>query len=91
MKEKQWVFRYLVPALLSIFLIAPFTVLAADPIIIGVPTSTGFLEGKEGLRAVELAVSEINSTGGVMVGKEKRQFKLGLRKISKSFKKQEKA
>ena len=76
MKEKQRMFRYLVPALLGILFFTPMVALAADPIVIGVPTSTGFLEGKEGLKAVELAVSEINSAGGVKVGKEKRLFKV---------------
>ena len=42
--------------------------LAADPIVIGIPTSTGFLEGKEALKAVNLAVDEINAKGGVDVG-----------------------
>jgi branched-chain amino acid transport system substrate-binding protein len=45
---------------------------AAAPVVIGVPTSTGFLEGKEALKAVELAVEEINAAGGVTVGGEKR-------------------
>lgn len=49
---------------------------AAEPIIVGIPTSLGFLEGKEGLRAVEMAVGEINAKGGVMVGGEKRPFKV---------------
>ena len=48
--------------------------IAADPIVIGVPTSTGFLEGKEALKAVNLAVDEINATGGVNVGGTKRLF-----------------
>ncbi len=47
---------------------------AADPIVIGIPTSTGFLEGKEALKAVNLAVDEINATGGVNVGGTKRPF-----------------
>ena len=42
--------------------------IAAEPIVIGVPTSTGFLEGKEALKAVNLAVEEINAKGGVSVG-----------------------
>jgi branched-chain amino acid transport system substrate-binding protein len=46
----------------------------ADPVVIGVPTSTGFLEGKEALKAVELAVEEINAKGGVKVGDAKRPF-----------------
>jgi len=51
-------------------------VLAADPIILGVPTSLGFLEGKEGLFCVNMAVDEINKAGGVNVGGEKRPFKV---------------
>jgi len=50
--------------------------LAAKPIVIGVPTSIGFLEGKESLKAVEMAVDEINANGGVMVGSTKRPFKV---------------
>ena len=49
---------------------------AAEPIVIGVPTSLGFLEGKESHKAVQMAVSEINAKGGVMVGGEKRPFKV---------------
>lgn len=49
-------------------------VLAADPVVIGVPTSTGFLEGKEALKAVQLAVEEINAAGGVNVAGTKRPF-----------------
>jgi branched-chain amino acid transport system substrate-binding protein len=49
---------------------------AAEPMVIGVPTSTGFLEGKEALKAVNLAVEEINAKGGITVGTEKRLFKV---------------
>ncbi len=49
---------------------------AAEPIVLGVPTSLGFLEGKEALAAVNLAVEEINAAGGVSVGGEKRLFKV---------------
>lgn len=52
-------------------------VLAADdPIILGVPTSLGFLEGKEGLFCVNMAVDEINKAGGVDVGGTKRMFEV---------------
>ena len=51
-------------------------VYAAEPIVIGVPTSLGFLEGKESHKAVQLAVNEINAKGGVKVGGEKRPFKV---------------
>jgi branched-chain amino acid transport system substrate-binding protein len=46
----------------------------AEPIVIGVPTSTGFLEGREGLAIVQMAVEEINAKGGVKVGSETRKF-----------------
>ena len=49
---------------------------AADPIVIGVPTSLGTIEGKESLNAVNLAVEEINKAGGVRVGGQQRLFKV---------------
>jgi len=51
-------------------------VFAADPIVIGVPTSLGFLEGKEAHKAVQMAVSEINAKGGVNVGGTKQPLKV---------------
>lgn len=49
---------------------------AAQPVILGVPTSIGFLEGKEGLFCVNMAVDEINKAGGVNVGGVMRPFKV---------------
>ncbi|MFZ0928159.1 MAG: ABC transporter substrate-binding protein [Syntrophobacteraceae bacterium] len=49
---------------------------AAEPVVIAVPTSLGFLEGKEALKAVEMAVSEINAKGGISVGGQKRLFEV---------------
>jgi len=54
--------------------VVPNHLFAAEPIVLGVPTSLGYLEGKEGLASVKLAVDEINATGGVMVGSTKRPF-----------------
>jgi branched-chain amino acid transport system substrate-binding protein len=55
------------------FCLAPFSnTLAADPIVIGVPTSLGFLEGKESHKVVQMAISEINAKGGITVGGQKR-------------------
>jgi branched-chain amino acid transport system substrate-binding protein len=48
----------------------------AEPITIAVPTSLGFLEGKESLKAVQMAVEEINAKGGVKVGSDMRHFKI---------------
>jgi len=56
--------------------IAALTKKAAEPIILGVPTSLGFLEGKEGLACVNMAVDEVNGAGGVNVGGVKRPFKV---------------
>jgi len=59
-----------------VWLISGPAAYAAEPIVIGVPTSLGFLEGKESHKAVQLAVSEINAGGGVKVGSEMRPFKV---------------
>ncbi|MBS4026871.1 MAG: ABC transporter substrate-binding protein, partial [Clostridia bacterium] len=52
------------------------TVVEVKPIILGVPTALGTIEGADSLRAVELAVKEINANGGVTVGGEKRPLKI---------------
>lgn len=49
---------------------------AAQPIIIGVPTALGTIEGGDSLNAVKMAVEEINSKGGVIVGGTKRPFQV---------------
>lgn len=48
----------------------------AEPIVIGVPTALGSIEGADALRAVEMAADEVNAEGGVDVGGEKRPFKV---------------
>ena len=50
--------------------------IAAEPIVIAVPTSLGFLEGKESHKVVQMAVSEINARGGVSVGGVQRPFEV---------------
>ncbi|MBU1742201.1 MAG: ABC transporter substrate-binding protein, partial [Proteobacteria bacterium] len=55
---------------------APSMAKKGKPIIIAVPTSLTFLEGRESINAVKLAVSEINARGGVKVGGVKRRFKV---------------
>lgn len=49
---------------------------AAEPILIGIPTSTTAIEGRESVNVVQMAVEEINAKGGVKVGAEKRPFKI---------------
>jgi branched-chain amino acid transport system substrate-binding protein len=57
-------------------LAVPLPGAAADPIVLGVPTALGTLEGADSLRAAQLAVKEINDAGGVQVGKEKRKLEI---------------
>ena len=54
----------------------PLAVASSKPIIIGVPTSLYTPFGRDGLKAVRLAIEQINSAGGVKVGHEMRPFKV---------------
>lgn len=47
-----------------------------NPIILGVATSLGAIEGSGSLKAAQLAVDEINANGGVDVGGTKRPFEI---------------
>jgi branched-chain amino acid transport system substrate-binding protein len=51
-------------------------VTAQEPIVLGVPTSTTVLEGREALKAVEMAVEELNAKGGIKVGETKRPIRI---------------
>ncbi len=65
--------------LLSVIVLAIISGLACyaeDPILVGVPTALTALEGRESLNAVQMAVDEINATGGVKVGSAKRLLKI---------------
>jgi branched-chain amino acid transport system substrate-binding protein len=46
-----------------------------DPIVIGVPTALGSIEGRDGWMAIQMAVDEINAKGGVQVGGTKHLLK----------------
>ena len=70
------IFRIVISMAIAICLFYPVTSFAADPIIIGVPTSLKTLEGSEGLKAIELAVEQINAKGGVKVGNQMRPLKV---------------
>jgi len=49
---------------------------AAEPIVVGVPTSIYTPFGRGCVKSIELAVEEINAAGGVKVGNEKRPLKI---------------
>jgi branched-chain amino acid transport system substrate-binding protein len=61
-------------AAMSILFVSPAG--AANPIVLGCPLSTAFLYGWAAERGFTLAVEEINASGGVLVGSEKRPFKM---------------
>jgi branched-chain amino acid transport system substrate-binding protein len=50
--------------------------LAADPIVVAIPTSLTHLDARDSVKAAEMAVDEINSKGGVKVGDAKRLIKI---------------
>jgi len=59
--------------------LVPGTVLASGKIgeiVLGAATSLAFLEGRESLNAVELAVHEINTRGGVLIGNKTHLFRV---------------
>jgi branched-chain amino acid transport system substrate-binding protein len=68
----KFFFQSVVVFALAVSLLTAQPVMSAEPIVIGVPTSLGFLEGKECHKVVQMAVSEINAKGGVSVGGQKR-------------------
>ncbi len=76
MKRSLYVLFFVTFALAMVLGGSAQPVRAQEPVILGVPTSLGFLEGKEGLFSVNMAVDEINKAGGVNVGGEKRPFKV---------------
>lgn len=61
-------------AVLAFGLAAPPTSAApaGPPIVLGVPTALGSIEGADSLRSVQLAVEEINARGGIAIGGQKR-------------------
>ena len=61
MKGKKYVFL----ALLILLAIPSHALAKSAPIIIGVPTGLGSIEGRDSWRAVQLAVYEINQKGGI--------------------------
>ena len=47
-----------------------------EPVVLGVPTALGSIEGADSLRAVQLAADEINARGGVRVGAVRRPLQV---------------
>ena len=66
----------IIAAILFYYIKKPPPVVEVQPITIGAPLSTAYLYGWDAKRAMQLAVEEINAAGGVMVGGQKRPFKI---------------
>lgn len=76
MKKKDLLIILLVSLL---FVVGPHMAFAqlkpGDPIVIGVPTALGSIEGRDGWMAIQMAIEEINAKGGVQVGPNKHLLK----------------
>jgi branched-chain amino acid transport system substrate-binding protein len=66
---------FLLLAIISLPLAAHSQLKPGDPIVIGVPTALGSIEGRDGWMAIQMAVDEINAKGGVQVGATKHQLR----------------
>ena len=73
-KRILYVFVSLIVAFCCTF---PLSAMAAEkPIVVGVPSSLKTLEASEALKAITMAVEEINANGGVQVGDKKRPMEI---------------
>ena len=65
---------------LAVFISLPYTAGAqlkpGEPIVIGVPTALGSIEGRDGWMAIQMARDEINAKGGVLVGNTKHKIEV---------------
>jgi branched-chain amino acid transport system substrate-binding protein len=77
MKDKRFLIVLIVAfGMSALTFLTPTPSMSAEPIIVGVPTSIYTPFGRDGLKAVEMAVEEVNSKGGVSVGGTKRPIKV---------------
>jgi len=75
--KKGIFFGFLFLAVLISFPLASLAQLKpGEPIVIGVPTALGSIEGRDGWMAIQMARDEINAKGGVQVGKTKHKIEV---------------
>ncbi len=75
MKRKATIVAAIV-TFLAICFLSTGPAMAQKPIVVGAPLATAFLYGWDAERGMQLAIEQINASGGVKVGNEKRPFKL---------------
>jgi len=77
---KKGIFFSFMLFVLTIFISFPYTASAqlkpGEPIVLGVPTALGSIEGRDGWMAIQMARDEINAKGGVQVGKTKHKIEV---------------
>jgi branched-chain amino acid transport system substrate-binding protein len=77
---KKGIFFSFMLFVLAIFISFPYTASAqlkpGEPIVLGVPTALGSIEGRDGWMAIQMARDEINAKGGVQVGKTKHKIEV---------------
>jgi len=61
---------------MALFSVAPVAAGEGREIVLGAPTSLKTVEGSESLKAVRMAVAEINGAGGVTINGEGHKFRL---------------
>ena len=66
--------------ILVVFITLPHHAIAqfkpGEPIILGVPTALGSIEGRDGWMAIQMARDEINAKGGVLVGETRHKIEV---------------
>jgi branched-chain amino acid transport system substrate-binding protein len=77
---KKGIFFSFMMFALAIFISIPHTATAqlkpGEPIVLGVPTALGSIEGRDGWMAIQMARDEINAKGGVQVGNTKHKIEV---------------
>jgi branched-chain amino acid transport system substrate-binding protein len=74
---RKKIFNVLVSLVVAFCWIFPVAVFAGEkPIVVGVPSSLKTLEASEALKAITMAVEEINAKGGVKLGDKKRPMEI---------------
>ncbi len=77
---KKGIFLGFLVFALAVVIASPYTAHSqlkpGEPIILGVPTALGSIEGRDGLMAINMARDEINAKGGVQVGNTKHKIEV---------------
>ncbi|MGB9628374.1 MAG: ABC transporter substrate-binding protein, partial [Thermodesulfobacteriota bacterium] len=77
---RKGIFFSILVLILVSFVVSPHIVHSqlkpGEPIVLGVPTALGSIEGRDGLLAINMARDEINAKGGVLVGNTRHKIEV---------------